>query len=462
MNKQESDCSDASSLFSGSQYSDENDDDKNLDDANDGGGNDDVYESDKTEINNFNQTEGTLLPIFPDRSVNLLCSASNSGKSYMLAQILKHRHLFFGNDSVKSILYINCNLYNSGSDVENPFSDIETDLPPLTVVNLADLDDVTNISHPKQVVILDDVVYVNDVVTHYVTYAANHMDLIVFVVTQGCLSEKLYRLIYKVHNLIVFLTNSSSISLCNNIKSRFFLSDDKKQYLKEILARAERGKQSLVLKLNSVASSPDIYKKIFAFSNIEQLFQTNNRHCLVYPELGEKNYFVKMDLPENLDPETLVLVPAKHVIKQSEASSPLKCTKSEKWQKMIDEVSEEIRSSFDVRKWKDVFIIFKEILKVEDFCISSDYRTLFIKSRKTARTSLIDFLTIVTRRSHPAESPDKLLHYVPFLKLLLKNKIPSTFIKNQKLLELSHSGKRARNAKKDSKIKRPAQPTFRH
>lgn len=398
---------------------------------------------------------GSLLPIFPDRSVNLISCSSNSGKTHLLIQMIKHREIFFGPNSVKSILYINCNLQNKDSEIENPFSEIEEDLPPLTVVNLSDVESVRDISSSKQVVILDDVVFVNEIINQYITYSANHMDLIVFVVTQGCISEKLFNLVYKVHNIVMLLKNSSSVNLGQYLRGRFFLSQEKKDYLRHILSKAETGKHSVVLKLNAVSSSPLVYKKIFAFANIEQLFSNTNRYCIVYPELGEQEHFASMDIPSSLDPDTFVLVQAKNVKRESKADADepgkVRCTKAEKWQKMNDEISSEIRSSFEMKKWKDVFIIFKEILKTDEFCISHDYRTLFIKSKKNLRVSLIDFLAVVTRRSHPSENLDKLAPYVPFVRVLVKNNIPSTFLKNQMLALLATKPAKAkRNASEEA------------
>ena len=390
----------------------------------------------------------SFLPIFPDKSVNLLTASSNSGKTHLMIEIVKNRDVFFGPDSVKSILYVNCNLKNKDSELDNPFSELD-DLPPLTVVNLADVDDERDVSGSKQLVILDDVTYVNETINHYVTYCANHMDLIVFVLTQGCISEKLFHLVYKVHNIVMLLKNSSSVNLGQYLTGRFFLSKEKKAYLKQILSEAETGQHSVVLKLNAVSSSPAVYKKIFAFGNIEQLFADDNRYCIVYPEIGEREHFAAMDIPGSVDPDTFLLVQAKHVMRQEKEASngKVKCTKAQKWDEMNREISDEIRSSFEMKRWKDVFIIFKEILKADDFCISSDYRTLIIKSKKNLRVSLIDFLAVVTRRSHPFESLDKLVPYVPFVKVLMKNSIPSTFLKNQMLTQL---------AKSPAKVKRRA------
>ena len=389
----------------------------------------------------------SFLPIFPDKSVNLLTASSNSGKTHLMIEIVKNRDVFFGPDSVKSILYVNCNLQNKDSELDNPFSELD-DLPPLTVVNLADVDDVRDVSGSKQLVILDDVTYVNETINHYVTYCANHMDLIVFVLTQGCISEKLFHLVYKVHNIVMLLKNSSSVNLGQYLTGRFFLSKEKKAYLKQILSEAETGQHSVVLKLNAVSSSPAVYKKIFAFGNIEQLFADDNRYCIVYPEIGEREHFAAMDIPGSVDPDTFLLVQAKHVRRQEKEASngKVKCTKAQKWDEMNREISDEIRSSFEMKRWKDVFIIFKEILKADDFCISSDYRTLIIKSKKNLRVSLIDFLAVVTRRSHPFESLDKLVPYVPFVKVLMKNSIPSTFLKNQMLTQLAKSPAKVKRA----------------
>lgn len=205
------------------------------------------------------------------------------------------------------------------------------------------------------------------------------------------------------------------------------------------MSKAEKGKHSVILKLNGVASSPLIYKKIFAFGNVEQLWSNDNRFCIVYPEIDEDEHFLNMDLPTNVDPETFLLVQAKNVLKNEvkDSTSTFKCSKEKEWQQMNDEISDEIRSAFKPPRWKIVFSVFKEILKSPDLCISSDFKEVLIKANKKLSVSVIDLLSVLTRRSAPAEDITKLGKFVPFVRILIQNKIPSTYLKNHKLVELS-------------------------
>ena len=370
--------------------------------------------------------------------------------------MLRHREKFFEAGAAKSILYVNCNMHNTK---ENPFENYEDELPPISVYNLSEIEDVSAVVRKKQIVILDDVVHLSDPILYMVTYAANHHDLIVFVVNQGCISNKMFELVYKVHSIIMLFRNSSSANLANHLLAHFFISKEKKNYLKKIFGRAEQLKTSVVLKLNAVASSSYAYKKILAFADIEQLFVKEKPHCLVFPEPEEideiKELSEKMNFGSNVANDDFVLVQAKHV-KRSESGvdgeKELKgqaCSKKSEWDLMYQTVVDEIQSTFPPKRWNSIINVFKEVLRVKQFCISQDFRTLLIRNSKKNRVSIIDFLTLATRRSHPNESREKFLPYLPFVKLLIKNGIPSTFLKNQKLTEIAgqKNGPRTLSAK---------------
>ena len=125
--------------------------------------------------------------------------------------------------SGKQIVYINCNVQNNQTRFENPFLDVEDTLPPLAVYNLLEIDDVNSIVEGNEIVILDDVVFLNDIILYFITYAANHLNVVVFVITQSCLSNKLFELIYKVHTVTLIFKNSSSVRLAQHLLFHFFL-----------------------------------------------------------------------------------------------------------------------------------------------------------------------------------------------------------------------------------------------
>ena len=77
-------------------------------------------------------------------------------------------------------------------------------------------------------------------------------------------------------------TASTSVSnLARHIQSHFFLCQDTRDYLGRIYASAKKNKSTVVLKINSVATST-IHRSVLAFSGVEGLYtnpstDTNNR-----------------------------------------------------------------------------------------------------------------------------------------------------------------------------------------
>ena len=409
------------------------------------------------------------LPVYAAKSVNLITSPSNSGKTTLLINILQHRERFFEKDMANSVLYINCNTQNKHTRTENPFESKqdEVNFPTVEVYNLSEIENVNTLVNPKQLIILDDVVYLNDTIMYFVTYAANHLDLIVFIVSQGCLSTKLFELLYKVHTITLFFKNSSSTPLIGQLTSRFFVSLEKKRYLKSICSVAEANKTSVIIKLNTIASSSLTYKKIFAFSNLEQLMDECSPFIKIHPEIGEDDnlaYLVSqsigMNLPDNVTGDDFILVQAKHVKRTQEEDNVKQgsCISKNAWSEMYNAVIQEIYNTFPQKRWTHAINIFKEILRVKHFCISKDYRTLLIKKAKKNRISIIDLITVATRRSHPNEPESKFKEYLPFIKHLLNNKIPLTFIKNQRLIEISQNGRSGRGVKRN--IKKETSPPY--
>ena len=166
---------------------------------------------------------GLQCSVFANKSVNLVTCASNSGKTRLVTDILLNREAFFEAGSGKQIVYINCNVQNNQTRFENPFLDVEDTLPPLAVYNLLEIDDVNSIVEGNEIVILDDVVFLNDSILYFITYAANHLNVVVFVITQSCLSNKLFELISKVHTVTLIFKNSSSVRLAQHLLFHFFL-----------------------------------------------------------------------------------------------------------------------------------------------------------------------------------------------------------------------------------------------
>jgi len=389
------------------------------------------------------------VPIFPRKSVHLICSSTNSGKTTLLTNILKTREAFFEPGWLKSIVYVNCNKINNHTTYENPFEGLEDDnFPPVHCCTLDELAPAEEVFKPGAVVILDDVVAIGETVNHMVTYAAHHRDLVCFVVVQGCLSSQLFQLLYKVHTLTLSFTNSSSTRLALYLLAQFFLSQEKKNQLREIFQRAEKHRWVVILKLNTVASSTSLYKKIVAFSNIHQLFSKKEPHCIVYLEPGEEKIFEQqMALGSDVDDNDFVLVKAHQVKKIDESAGQSReaasCSNKTRWEELNAFLLDEIETAFPFNKRSQAISLLKEILRVPNFCVSADFRTLLIKTKKKLRVSIIDFIAICIRKAGPGEPPAKFSPYLPFVRILLKKKIPETYLKNSLLVALARGVRRA-------------------
>jgi len=394
--------------------------------------------------------------VFPRRSVNLICSSSNSGKTTLIRNMLKFRKAFFEPGGSDSVCYFNCNTVNNRTNIENPFEDDQEADTALhvQVYALEEVGDIREVVRPGQIVILDDVFRVTESVNYFLSYASNHLDLIVFVVTQACLSTDLFQLVYKAHTLTAVYTNSSSVRLGKFLMSSFFLSTEKKQLIRKILERAEANGWTVTLKLNTVASASDLYKYVVAFAGISHLCGDSRPYCLVFVEPGKEGQVEGslMELGHEVQPEDFILVRASQVSKPpsgSVAEASPRCLAKDHWTLMNERLLEEVESAFDFKQRHKAVVLLKEILRVPEFCVSSDYRSLLMKSRKKIRASIIDLLQVATRRSHPKEDSLKFQQYVPFVKALLKRKIPTTYIKNAKLLELASAAGRNKVKRKE-------------
>jgi len=221
--------------------------------------------------------------IFPRASTTLITCASNSGKTWFLRQVLLNRRVFIeAGEAIRRVVYVNCNQRDVG--FSHPWEAEEEeegeDLLDLVSVGLHELQgdqlDLVDLVVPGDVVILDDLQTLTKSVQHLVNYGAHHYQLVVFVVTQTCLGSPLYSLIKPIHNVVLLFANSSVSNLASHIKNGFFLSPDTRDYLTRIFSHAEKSKSIVVLKINSVATSP-IHRSVLAFSGVEGLFSPRPR-----------------------------------------------------------------------------------------------------------------------------------------------------------------------------------------
>jgi hypothetical protein len=130
------------------------------------------------------------------------------------------------------------------------------------------------------------------------------------------------------------------------------------------------------------------------------------------------------------------------------------------WEEMVEFLENEIESSFPFKRWMHAKNLLRELLRCSDLCISADYRLCFIKTKSAVSSqqqqlpppkhkhfSIVDFLNLATRHSAPGEmASQKILDFVPLVKILLAHAIPHTYIQNKMLLQaaLAHGGGRVK------------------
>jgi len=462
-------------------------------------------------------------------SVNLITSASNSGKTRFLKEIVERRERFFQHhESISRVVYINANGRScfthpwireagagavAGAGEENEDSEDPPYLP-LEVVSLAleDLNDPSARLRPRDIVIFDDLLQISDSVDYVLKFAAHHTGLFVFLVTQSCLSSPLYRLVQSAHNVLLLFGNSGSTRLAQHIIQTFFFCSETKAYLKAILGIAERQQDTVLLKLNSVASYRP-HSHVLALSRLQGLFEEDPPYCFLYPELGHAEHLSGAEeaagskamnvgeLPQirgQFLEQAYVLLPASR-IRQTDAvrsaaeddagengddelsseagldgdladvvsestgkgksESRSECLKEKRrlWTRVNAFLKREIEETFPIRRWNSARNLTRELLRSKQLCVTPDGRTVFVRGRPKLRFGIIDFVNVASRKAGPAEiQSDKVLSYVPLVNILLKNNVPETFIVNRVLLSAAQSGSRGAAAAAKKRGRRPS------
>jgi len=132
-----------------------------------------------------------------------------------------------------------------------------------------------------------------------------------------------------------------------------------------------------------------------------------------------------------------VLLPASRVKKISEVAAPqddcLK-DKEKKWNDMTRYIEMEIESTFPFKKWNAAKNLARELLRCNELCISLDYRSVFIREKPKLTFIIVDFLMAATRKAGPGETVHKVIEYKPLVQVLLRHRVPHTFIVNKLML----------------------------
>jgi hypothetical protein len=370
---------------------------------------------------------------FKRNSVNLIAAPTNTGKSYLIAYLIRHRRIYFPGNPVGRVVYVYCNsssartlLYpppqpptpppspppaafslEEEEEEETRVEEEESQQEDVEFVHLC-LEDFTSpetFLREQDLVVFEDVHFVHPSIELTIDVYTHHLNLCsTFIICQALLDKekktRLSPLLSLVHNVLLLFSSNAVARYFKYIVTYFFHDDDTRLYLKQILSFGQRFKQAAWLEVNSIASRPS---KHLAVTALNRLADEENPHCFVHPQLfatdelerRQANCFVHMDSDElaHAPPNTFVLVPAKNVIKRTKAEARAaaeeddsgagpggshKCAEEEKWDQVNEIIENRIEGIFDHAKWRKAKNLAVDILSNPELCVSDDGKWLMM------------------------------------------------------------------------------------
>jgi hypothetical protein len=303
---------------------------------------------------------------FKRNSVNLIAAPTNSGKSYLVAHLIRHRHIYFAGNPVGRVIYVYCNPSSPrfglrptspstppasplhAADAEDIFAIIQEDEKDeeeeeektttsrraeeeeeLEIIHLR-LEDFTSpetFLRERDLVVFEDVHFFHPSIELTVDVYTHHLNLCAtFIICQALIGgerkQKLSPLLNLVHNVLLLFSSNAATRYFKYILNYFFHDDELKAYLKQILSFGQRYKQAAWLEVNSIGSRPS---KHLAITSLNRLADAENPHCFCHPPpfaadkllKSQEDCFAHMDVEElaHAPPNTFILVPAKNVVK---------------------------------------------------------------------------------------------------------------------------------------------------
>ena len=88
-----------------------------------------------------------------------------------------------------------------------------------------------------------------------------------------------------------------------------------------------------------------------------------------------------------------------------------------------------------LKRWLAAKNLTRELLRCNEQCVSSNFRTVFPIKKPKWKFSIINFVNVASRKSAPGErASKKVLYFRPLMDILLRHNLPETFIVNKLLL----------------------------
>jgi len=394
-------------------------------------------------------TDQYLVPFFP-HSVNVICSATNSGKTTLLINILKHKEFCFVKPIQKAIIVL-CNPQVSGE----PYLELADDSLDIEVIYLEEFSPKDHLSS-NVALIFEDVPSLTKDILDCINVFAHHLNLAsLFIVCQSIFAEEEFKLLLSLaHRIFIYFSGTGGTKLAQHIRQFFFVNAELKEYFKTIISYAERNKNIVLFELNEIARKDKPH--FLAISGFENIFnQTSDdssdesdliaKPTVIFPHLHKQHKYETMFHDneteiEGIDPATLprgsyLLVKAENVTskktkKQNQMLNETDCEKD--WKVVNDVISSDIETGLLYAKQQKAKNLAKSILNSKFFCITDKGKAIMIKDQPKTKAPLLDFLNAATRSNGPNEVSD--IRFVIFTKYLLKSLTPQSHFKNKALL----------------------------
>jgi hypothetical protein len=396
-------------------------------------------------------TDQYLVPFFP-HSVNVICSATNSGKTTLLINILKHKEFCFVKPIQKAIIVL-CNPQVSGE----PYLELADDSLDIEVIYLEEFSPKDHLSS-NVALIFEDVPSLTKDILDCINVFAHHLNLAsLFIVCQSIFAEEEFKLLLSLaHRIFIYFSGTGGTKLAQHIRQFFFVNAELKEYFKTIISYAERNKNIVLFELNEIArKDKPHFLAISGFENIFNQTSDNNdsgdesnsitKPTVIFPHLHKQHKYETMFHDneteiEGIDPATLprgsyLLVKAENVTskktkKQNQMLNETDCEKD--WKVVNDVISSDIETGLLYAKQQKAKNLAKSILNSKFFCITDKGKAIMIKDQPKTKAPLLDFLNAATRSNGPNEVSD--IRFVIFTKYLLKSLTPQSHFKNKALL----------------------------
>jgi hypothetical protein len=207
---------------------------------------------------------------FKRNSVNLIAAPTNTGKSYLVSHLIRHRRVYFPGNPVGRVVYVYCNASSANSllfpppsplpelfleedneeegreEIEQEEAHLTEDSEIETVhLRLEDFTSPKSFLREQDLVVFEDVNFAHPAIWLTVNVYTHHLNLCsTFIICQALIGgenkQKLSPLLSLVHNVLLLFSSNTVARYFKYILTYFFHDGDTREYLKQILSFGQR------------------------------------------------------------------------------------------------------------------------------------------------------------------------------------------------------------------------------